>query len=447
MPGVVVVEDREVTAASQVERRDVVPTNRAAQVGDIPDSRVRGGFDCGAERPARVVAHDHLEVGEALPEHARQRLAEERAVAGGRASPRSRAGADRPPAPPDRGRRPCRRPGRGRRSPDGEPAGLVAVDEQSRLEPELLARLDVGVRHRDVVARERATACQSLAGQSELEAHVQVEWSLSWKKHADRPIWSSAASNSCSVPERRRCSCQRSRSSASISPPTSLRTSNECSVPSPPFFASARRKITLLQAVRGARLDDHRRLQGARERVEHEARLPRAVRQSGGIGSVRVAARSVSSRSIASYSPPLERVELVHGDRLQQRAERVARIGVERRAVADAGALAVSIERPATRRARRPTSARPTRSGARGPPGRRGAGCRGACGASYRGSARGPRSTGAGHRLTGDFWVTYGQRDGRVFKALADPTRRELLYELFRRDGQTLTRSSRTRRR
>ena len=35
--------------------------------------------------------------------------------------------------------------------------------------------------------------------------------------------------------------------------------------------------------------------------------------------------------------------------------------------------------------------------------------------------------------------VTYGERVDAVFKALADPTRRDLLDALFVRDGQTLT--------
>jgi DNA-binding transcriptional ArsR family regulator len=44
--------------------------------------------------------------------------------------------------------------------------------------------------------------------------------------------------------------------------------------------------------------------------------------------------------------------------------------------------------------------------------------------------------------LTGDYLVTYHRRvtdDDRVFKALADPTRRFLLDLLFKRDGRTLT--------
>ena len=44
--------------------------------------------------------------------------------------------------------------------------------------------------------------------------------------------------------------------------------------------------------------------------------------------------------------------------------------------------------------------------------------------------------------LTGDYLVTYSQRamtDDRVFKAMADPTRRFLLDRLFERDGRTLT--------
>src|SRR5260221_2109111 len=42
-------------------------------------------------------------------------------------------------------------------------------------------------------------------------------------------------------------------------------------------------------------------------------------------------------------------------------------------------------------------------------------------------------------RLTGDQMVTYGRGVDEVFKALADPTRRSLLDELFREDGQTLS--------
>src|SRR5205085_11098068 len=40
--------------------------------------------------------------------------------------------------------------------------------------------------------------------------------------------------------------------------------------------------------------------------------------------------------------------------------------------------------------------------------------------------------------LTCDQMVTYGRAVDEVFKALADPTRRSLLDELFRADGQTL---------
>src|SRR5205814_1485626 len=40
--------------------------------------------------------------------------------------------------------------------------------------------------------------------------------------------------------------------------------------------------------------------------------------------------------------------------------------------------------------------------------------------------------------LTGDHLVTYGRGVDEVFRALADPTRRRLLDELFREDGQTL---------
>jgi DNA-binding transcriptional ArsR family regulator len=45
------------------------------------------------------------------------------------------------------------------------------------------------------------------------------------------------------------------------------------------------------------------------------------------------------------------------------------------------------------------------------------------------------------HALTCDLLVTYfaGMDDDRVFKALADPTRRFLLDLLFAQDGQTLT--------
>ena len=43
--------------------------------------------------------------------------------------------------------------------------------------------------------------------------------------------------------------------------------------------------------------------------------------------------------------------------------------------------------------------------------------------------------------LTCDYLVTYYRRvdDDRVFKALADPTRRHLLDRLFEREGRTLT--------
>src|SRR6185503_6170888 len=41
--------------------------------------------------------------------------------------------------------------------------------------------------------------------------------------------------------------------------------------------------------------------------------------------------------------------------------------------------------------------------------------------------------------FTRDHSVTYTPGMDEVFKALADPTRRSLLDELFRRDGQTLT--------
>src|SRR5882762_3270522 len=42
-------------------------------------------------------------------------------------------------------------------------------------------------------------------------------------------------------------------------------------------------------------------------------------------------------------------------------------------------------------------------------------------------------------RLTCDLLVTYLGAVDEVFKALADPTRRSLLDELFREDGQTLS--------
>jgi DNA-binding transcriptional ArsR family regulator len=41
--------------------------------------------------------------------------------------------------------------------------------------------------------------------------------------------------------------------------------------------------------------------------------------------------------------------------------------------------------------------------------------------------------------LTCDHMVTYDQTMDEVFRALADPTRRQLLDELYKRDGQTLT--------
>ncbi len=41
--------------------------------------------------------------------------------------------------------------------------------------------------------------------------------------------------------------------------------------------------------------------------------------------------------------------------------------------------------------------------------------------------------------MTGDYLVTYPEGVDDVFKALADPTRRSLLDELFREDGQTLS--------
>jgi len=41
--------------------------------------------------------------------------------------------------------------------------------------------------------------------------------------------------------------------------------------------------------------------------------------------------------------------------------------------------------------------------------------------------------------LTCDHKVTYKETMDTVFRALADPTRRSLLDELFREDGQTLS--------
>jgi DNA-binding transcriptional ArsR family regulator len=52
------------------------------------------------------------------------------------------------------------------------------------------------------------------------------------------------------------------------------------------------------------------------------------------------------------------------------------------------------------------------------------------------------RRVSSGHLLTGDRKVTYFSAvvdDDRVFKALADPTRRLLLDLLFERDGRTLS--------
>src|ERR1700693_712031 len=45
----------------------------------------------------------------------------------------------------------------------------------------------------------------------------------------------------------------------------------------------------------------------------------------------------------------------------------------------------------------------------------------------------------AARGLTRDRMVTYNPRMDEVFRALADPTRRRLLDELFAEDGQTLT--------
>jgi len=53
----------------------------------------------------------------------------------------------------------------------------------------------------------------------------------------------------------------------------------------------------------------------------------------------------------------------------------------------------------------------------------------------------GDRNSAVSVRLTGDYLVTYDATvdDDRVFKALADPTRRHLLDRLFEREGRTLT--------
>ena len=45
--------------------------------------------------------------------------------------------------------------------------------------------------------------------------------------------------------------------------------------------------------------------------------------------------------------------------------------------------------------------------------------------------------------MTCDQMVTYCRGVDAVFKALADPTRRDLLDALFAEDGQTLTRTRR----
>src|SRR5215471_21808688 len=50
---------------------------------------------------------------------------------------------------------------------------------------------------------------------------------------------------------------------------------------------------------------------------------------------------------------------------------------------------------------------------------------------------RGARRDRASH-LTGDYLVTYPAGVDDVFRALADPTRRSLLDELYQEDGQTL---------
>src|SRR5215467_2829323 len=50
----------------------------------------------------------------------------------------------------------------------------------------------------------------------------------------------------------------------------------------------------------------------------------------------------------------------------------------------------------------------------------------------------GARRDRASH-LTGDYLVTYPAGVDEVFRALADPTRRSLLDELYQEDGQTLT--------
>jgi DNA-binding transcriptional ArsR family regulator len=61
---------------------------------------------------------------------------------------------------------------------------------------------------------------------------------------------------------------------------------------------------------------------------------------------------------------------------------------------------------------------------------------------SARTGGRHPAPPARSHELTCDLLVTYLLRvadDDRVFKALADPTRRFLLDLLFARDGRTLT--------
>src|SRR5207249_8666550 len=74
---------------------------------------------------------------------------------------------------------------------------------------------------------------------------------------------------------------------------------------------------------------------------------------------------------------------------------------------------------------------------------RRGADPRRAAGARARGGRRVPEAGAAParreHPLTCDHMVTYYVPMDEVFRALADPTRRNLLDELFKEDGQTLT--------
>ena len=61
---------------------------------------------------------------------------------------------------------------------------------------------------------------------------------------------------------------------------------------------------------------------------------------------------------------------------------------------------------------------------------------------TFSGCPQPPANVNTGPDLTCDLLVTYSEvmtDDDRVFKALADPTRRFLLDRLFERDGRTLT--------